>query len=860
MAQRTTMAKSGSSKKTPAQSSAAASPTPARTWLKFPRITARGWILLSIFGALLLGGSAIFADYWIAVPETTKANFVGTQSCISCHQSQHEDWIGSHHDLAMDRATPDKVIGDFNDAKLEHYGITSTMFMRDGKYFINTEGPDGALADFEIKYVLGVDPLQQYMVEFDRSPDLKDDEVGRLQVLRVSWDTKKKKWFHLDPPDVAANLPPGDQLHWTGTAQRWNSMCADCHSTNLQKNFDVKTASYRTTWSDINVGCEACHGPGSVHIELASATSLFWDRKRGYGLSQLKSTSNIPEVEACAPCHSRRRTLASDYTAGCNYNDFFASEVLAETMYHADGQIEDEVYEYGSFVQSKMFHKGIRCSDCHLPHSGKLKHEGNKLCTSCHQHPAGKYDAFSHHHHPEGSAGASCVNCHMPETTYMAVDPRRDHSIRVPRPDLSLELGTPNACVSCHVSDPKVAASKLAKSKDSYAVLLAKSRDGESEIAAELTRLNDWSEKQLRKWYGPDRKQPEHYATVFGAARNLSPDAPKLLSELVMKNELPTIVRATATMELGNFVSQGSETITPLRKMLTDDRAEVRAAAIVALQQAPTEVQLGAITPMLKDSSRLVRTEAARILSTFSPQNFSGSERKLLATAMEEYRTAILTNSDSGGAHIMIGVLEENLGNEPAAIAAYETAIRLEPGSRGARANLASLLEQQAQGYAQELQNYLQQGGKPTAETTMMETKLRENLARARELRSTEHDLLERDAQLVPTVAVVQSRLGLSQHLEGWKKEAGNSLLTAHLLEPRAFDYGYYLAVFYRDSGRYREAIEMTDKVLQAWPDNPTLMQLRQELEASARMTAPRPVPSDSSSNSSSGSDAAKSE
>lgn len=829
-----------SSKKSSKSADSAGDSTPKPSW-SFPQFTQRAWILLSVLGAIFAGLSAIFADYWMAVPETTKATFVGTQSCISCHQGEHKDWLGSHHDLAMDRATPDKVIGDFSGAKLEHYGITSTMFMRDGKYFINTEGPEGELADFEIKYVLGIDPLQQYMVEFDRSPELKENEVGRLQVLRVSWDTKKKKWFHLDPPDVASKLPPGDQLHWTGSAQRWNSMCADCHSTNLQKNFDVATASYHTSWSDINVGCEACHGPGSVHVELANSHSLFWDRKRGYGLAELKSTSNIPQVEACAPCHSRRRTLAGGHTADCNFHDFFANEVLAETMYHADGQIEDEVYEYGSFVQSKMFHKGIRCTDCHQPHSGKLKFEGNKLCTSCHQHPSGKYDTFAHHHHPEGSSGASCVNCHMPETTYMAVDPRRDHSLRVPRPDLSLQLGTPNACVSCHVSDAKVAQSKLATRSESYAHLLAKSRGGEKEVAAEITRLNTWADKQISKWYGPDRKQPAHYATALDAARTLAPDAPQKLMELAEQREVPAIVRATLAMELGNFISQGKDVEKIIRKMLADEKSEVRAAAVVALQQATTDVQLAALTPLLSDPSRLVRTEAARVLSSVSQQNFNAAERESFAKALAEYREALMTGSDSGGAHIMMGVLEESLGDPEAAIAAYETAIRLEPGSRGARANLASLLERQAQDAAEELQTLVSQNAKPNESTAALETSVRAKMSRAKELRSTEHDLLERDAQLVPAEAIVQSRLGLSQHLQGWHKEAEHSLLMSHLLEPRAFDYGYYLAVFYRDSGRFREALAVTEKVLQAWPDNQAILQLRRELEASTRMQAPRP-------------------
>ena len=271
------------------------------------------WLGIGALLLVLLVGALVWADWYYGLPEGAEAHYVGRQSCIECHQPQHEPWTGSHHDLAMDLATEKTVLGDFNDAELTHHGITSRMFRRDGKFFVNTEGPDGKLADFEIKYVFGVDPLQQYMVEFDRPADMPENEIARVQVLRVSWDTQAKKWFHLDPPDVKEKLAPDDDLHWTGVAQRWNNMCADCHSTNLQKNFDVASGTYHTTFSEIDVSCEACHGPGSLHVQLATAPSLFWDRKRGYALAKLKDAkSNVPQVQACAPCHSRRRVVQAE--------------------------------------------------------------------------------------------------------------------------------------------------------------------------------------------------------------------------------------------------------------------------------------------------------------------------------------------------------------------------------------------------------------------------------------------------------------------------------------------------------------------------------------------------------------------
>src|SRR5262245_58627642 len=468
----------------------------------------------------------------------------------------------------MDRATESSVLGDFRDAELTHHGITSRMFRRDGRFFVNTEGPDGKLADFEVTYVFGVDPLQQYMVEFDRPADMPENEISRLQVLRISWDSRNKRWFHLDPPDVKERLDPSDELHWTGLAQRWNHMCADCHSTNLQKNFDVAEARYHTTFSEIDVSCEACHGPGSLHVQLATSKSLFWDRKRGYALAKLKDPANNQlQIQACAPCHSRRRIVATGYTAGCNYYNYFQNEVLSPSAYHADGQILDEVYEYTSFMESKMYHKNIRCTDCHDPHTARLKHEKNQVCTSCHQHQPGKYDGEIHHRHRMNSTGAQCVECHMPQTTYMDVDPRRDHSLRVPRPDLSVQYGTPNACTRCHVRDEVLpgdkeprASGQGAEGQDlrkliareelkEYANWLTAARRGDRAVKARLEQVDRWADATLDKWYGANRKKEPHFATALHAARQMTPDASEKLRKLLADRNQPEVARASAALE-----------------------------------------------------------------------------------------------------------------------------------------------------------------------------------------------------------------------------------------------------------------------------------------------------------------------
>ncbi len=456
------------------------------------------------FGLLLipLCGWVLF-DWWRCMPDSERATYVGRASCVECHTAEVEAWTGSNHDRAMEVATDESVLGDFNDVEFTHHGITSRLYRDGAKFMIRTEGPDGQLHDYEIKYTLGVRPLQQYMVEFDRPVDMPSGELARLQVLRISWDTEARRWIDVPPPDVPEKLSPDDDLHWTGIAQRWNNMCAYCHSTNLQKNFDVQSATYRTTFSEIDVSCEACHGPASVHVELARSKWWFWDRKRGYGLPNLKSTDTRVELHTCAPCHSRRRVHAPDFRPGDNYYDYFSNELLEAATYYADGQILDEDYEFGSFLQSKMHAQGIRCTDCHDPHAARPKHDGNRLCTSCHQHPAAKYDTPAHHFHQSDSTGASCVECHMPETTYMEVDPRRDHSIRVPRPDLSVALGTPNACTRCHLSDTQLSAERRASLRQ-YRDWLDAARRGDEEVRVELERLDRWMLTSMQQWYGKE--------------------------------------------------------------------------------------------------------------------------------------------------------------------------------------------------------------------------------------------------------------------------------------------------------------------------------------------------------------------
>jgi predicted CXXCH cytochrome family protein len=835
------------------------------TWPR-PRL-----LLIPTLALFLTATGAVVLDWWTTIPADHPPRFVGRQTCANCHPKEAAAYRDSHHDLAMDVANQNTVLGDFSGVNFSHHGIDSRLFREGERYFIRTEGPDGVLSDFEVKYVFGVTPLQQYMVEFDRPLDAKPNEIARLQVLRISWDTVKKEWFYLPPPDVPGRILPGDDLHWTGAAQRWNSMCADCHSTNFRKGFDVKSAQYKSTYSEIDVSCESCHGAGGNHVELASAASFFWDRKQGKAIGGFKKAEPETELGACFRCHSRRQLLTEEWRPGQSLSEVAMPESLSPLTHHCDGQILDEVYEHGSFLQSRMHAKGIRCTDCHDPHSAKLKHQGNNLCTSCHQHPAGKYDSPAHHKHQPQGAGASCVDCHMPSKTYMEVDVRRDHSFRVPRPDQSLEFGTPNACTSCHVDTrPFVADDKLKRAVDvtsQSSHLLPKPTDyhklieirkSHPDIDQELKRLDAWAAKQVEIWYGPKRQHGAEYAKLLydhwnGHHDPSSKVGSNALKSVAEKRTLPAIVRASALTELSRG---GLAEISSITKALKDDSPLVRAAACSAAESHfPTAVQFleariprqewlaPQFTSSIRDLARTVaqrlndpvlsvRNEAARALARLpSPLRqdlLSGDQHAGWQQSIEAWQASLVLQGDRSGAHTALGVFHESQERWNEAIASYETAIRIEPNTVGPRSNLSTLLERISDDLAApSTERQFELHGEIGAEALR---------TRSNELIQAEAELLKRDADLVPQLAPLRYQYALA--LVRLKKytEAESELRRAVEIDPAATQFLYTLVILLKEradsSSKWREAAELAAKLIALAPEDPRFAQLGAEIDA----------------------------
>ncbi len=755
-------------------------------------------VLLVLSLLLALGGAYVLFDWWWAVPSDAVATYVGSQECRRCHEPEFDLWHGSDHDRAMEPATPETVLGNFDDQEFTHFGQTSKFFRRDDKFFVTTDNADGKQETFEVKYTFGYRPLQQYLVEF---PD------GRLQCLPLTWDTEAKRWYHLYPNEA---IPAGDELHWTGPLQNWNYMCAACHSTNLQKNYDLASNTYHTTWSEIDVSCETCHGPGSIHVQLSDASSFFWDRRVGFGLPNLKSDDPHVEIETCAPCHSRRRIVYPGFQAGDRFLDYYYPELLNSNLYYADGQILEEDYVYGSFIQSKMYAKGVRCSDCHDPHSMRIKDRdpdapwwkitNNKVCTDCHmgQHPAGKYDTPTHHHHPDSSKpGTLCVECHAPETSYMVVDPRRDHSFRNPRPDLTVSLDIPNACTGCHHDESK----------------------GETA---------EWAEEKLREWYGP-RKGPKHFAYAIAAGREVKPEGEPLLEAVLRRTDISGSVRASCLLLLARYPSA---VVRPeFIEALKHPDALVRTAAVRALGEAIVpdtgegRAELARwLGPMVGDSIRSVRTEAARVLAVVPKEMLAADDREAFDRALEEYILGQKSVGDQAAAHLNLAVLYMNLGRIKEAEKQYTTALRLDSKFVPARINLAML--------------YDQQGKKDEAARLFREViELRPDMAEAYYslglLMAEKKDQLEEAAKLLgkaaalaPDRARIHYNYGLALQQLDRPEEAEQQLKTAYELEPETPDFLHALTIFYSQQKRWPRAIACAEELVRRFPQNPQMHSL----------------------------------
>lgn len=747
--------------------------------------------------------------------------YVGREACRECHQKQFDLFLGSDHDLAMDVADNSTVLGDFSDVSYSHLGVNSRFYKKDGHYCIFTEGPDGQMGEYRIDYVFGVRPLQQYLTAF---PD------GRYQVLPLCWDTRPReaggqRWFHIYGDE---RIEPDDYLYWTRILQNWNYMCAECHSTNLKKSFDASTGSYHTTWSEIDVSCEACHGPGSAHIAWAEeakqnpalkeqgdmglavrhtdSSGGTWVFKPGSSIAvRTVKRDGRKTLETCARCHARRSVINEDYQFGHSLLDTHRPSLLEDPLYFPDGQIHDEVYVYASFLQSKMYHKGVICSDCHEPHSLKVYVQGNALCYRCHLPDV--YGKKSHHFHQENSSGALCVECHMPERTYMQVDPRRDHSMRNPRPDLSQRLGTPNACLTCHDRLDKL--DKLVRF--------------DKALSSNLSNLSDlptW----FFKWYGK-KDRGIHYGEVFWLARRNYPEALPELVRLASDTSLPAMVRSTAFSSLGQY--QSPSILTVIREGLRDPDPLIRFGALEGSASLSNEEKNTLLSPLLHDPVRLIRTQAARLIPVAAVEGMRKNRRSAYDQAISEYIATEMINADHPYAWLNLGNLYLEEGKFGEAEQAYRRAISLEPAFPQSYINLTDLYRQlgQDQRGDEVLEEALVHipGSAPVHHSLglllVRQGKYEEGLAHLKEA-----------SELEPMNARFAYVYGVGLYSTGKQQQAISYLEQARKQNPFDREVLFALVSYYTEFGKLDQARSIAEVLTGYYPDDPTYRESLEQL------------------------------
>ncbi|MCG3200759.1 MAG: Beta-barrel assembly-enhancing protease [Gammaproteobacteria bacterium] len=770
------------------------------------------WLAAGVVALVVVGGIVLYHYPRERTPSAVAsaaggepaAHHVGGQACAQCHAGEYGAWQGSHHDLAMQEANEQTVLGDFADATFSYAGTTSTFFRRDGKFLVNTDGPDGTLADYEIKYTFGVTPLQQYLIEFPG---------GRLQALSIAWDTRSKeqggqRWFHLYPDE---RITHDDELHWTGAQQNWNTMCADCHSTDLKRNYDEATRSFKTSWSEVNVSCEACHGPGSRHVDWARQSvsasgsgstdpakgltvsfgerrAMVWTMDPQRGIARPSQAHPLhAELEVCAPCHSRRTPIAENFAAGKPFLDHYLPALLTAPLYHADGQQRDEVYIWGSFVQSKMYHQGVTCSDCHEPHGLKLRAQGNEVCAQCHL-PA-RYDAASHHFHKEGGAGAQCTACHMPTTTYIVIDPRHDHSLRVPRPDLSVKLGVPNACTPCHGDKPA-----------------------------------QWAADRIEDWYGRPYEGFQRYNLAADGA-----EATKQFLSLLEDHGQPDIARATAAEALAQMPDPA--TLAAAREALADDSPLVRHAALATIELLPPEERVQLVAPLLADAVRMVRMEAARVLASVPASALTPGQKASFDRAAEEYVAAQRLLAERPEHRTNLGSFYAQRGRYEEAEAEFRAALTLPPTHVPAWVNFADM--RRTQGRDQDAEAILRDGLKTAPDSAPLHHALGLTLVRLQRSGDAVAELAEA-ARLAPEDPRYAYVYAVALNSTGQLREALDVLAQALTRHPDDREMLLAAATFNRDYGDQTAAIGYAERLRRAAPGDPAAAKLLQELRADA--------------------------
>ncbi|MBT5073469.1 MAG: hypothetical protein HOH18_05320 [Kordiimonadaceae bacterium] len=686
------------------------------------------------------------------------------KNCASCHQAQWQDWNNSHHQKAMQIADDKTVLGDFNDTEVALNNSTSRFYKKGEEFWVTTENKD-----YKIDYAFGFEPLQQYLIKMDN---------GKYQVLPLSWDSRPverggQRWFNIYGEE---HIPENDRLHFLQPMQNWNGMCADCHSSGLKRNYDPEQNKFDTSWDDINVSCASCH---TGEITRSTSDDLGWILEAGQNTMQWNGDKrDQSEIEICAACHSRRTPLTDGFTGDEKFLDAFSPSPILSPEYFPDGQVRDEDYVWGSFLQSKMHEEGVICSDCHDPHSLQLKASGNGLCTQCHL-PA-YYDRVEHFNHPVGSSGAQCVNCHMPARTYMGVDDRRDHSFRIPRPDLNHKTASPDACTTCHTDQQPA-----------------------------------WAAAQINNWFDGGQNRDIHYGEILNAVFTGEAGGEQKLHQLINDEQVPAIIRGSAYSLLTSYPSATS--FDHIKQGLISQEPLIRLGAVRGSIFIPTAERSEILLPLLSDEMKAVRVEVVRVLSDIAPEQIDGTYSAAYKSAKQEFFTASNQTTWRGEGHFNLGLFQGAQNNRQLAEQHYRKAIEVDPYFPASYINLADLFR----AFGEDASNaeMIESGLSVLPENADLNYSKALNLIRNRQAEQA-MTFLEKANSLAPGNAYYAYVYAVALKDLGQPGRAMEIIISAILQSENDGNLNMMLFNIYAESGRIKEAIKVGNKLLSLFPQN----------------------------------------
>ena len=733
------------------------------------------------------------APFALAPEKSVYAADGGSASCQECHAEAYENWAKSHHALAERLPDPKLDEAAFVPSRTFHHGTQQTSLRgSNGHYEMISAGLHGTNEIFPVERVLAENPLRQMLVTFPG---------GRVQATEAAWDPRSNEWFNVYGSE---DRRPGEWGHWTGRGMNWNSMCATCHNTRVRKNYDAPTDTYHTAVVEHGVGCEACHGPMLSHNDWQHAhknSSLKDPTVRKLTRDEMFST--------CAACHSRRAEITGDPKPGDSFFDHHLLTIADESeTFYADGQIRDEDYEVTAFMSSQMFQHGVRCLDCHDVHTMKPKRPGNFLCLSCHGSGATNapvINPVTHSHHQVfgfnsagtmtnfdlttygknsiKETGGECVNCHMPQTTYMQRHARHDHGFTIPDPLLTKQFNIPNACERCHAD-----------------------------------KGTDWNLKYVGQWYGTNMNRPyrQHAQTVARARLGDDAAGGPLVKMLTTDNNF--YWRAVAANLLQRWSGESSVTAALLGE-LKNPNALVRQMAVQSLAPLADRADVAAALQLrLQDASRNVRVEAARVLAaTLDTNSLAGSEHLHFLNHL----------ADQPLGQLQRGVFELQRGDVTNALKHFQTAAAWDPYSAGIRHELAMVLSQM--GRTRDAVKELEAAVKLAPRDAEFHYKLALAL---NELGDKEKVLAELEAavKLDPRHARAGYNLGLARNAAGNAAGAIQALLAAETADPRDPQIPYARATIHAQLGQISEARSAARRALELNPNFTEAAGLLQQL------------------------------